>query len=180
MRFFDFLLVTLITASLAAVIVVFHNDAMPYPAGAAADDAPPASRPWAGIWIHSSGSRAGSAASIDRAHASRGGLPFHFVIGNGTETADGVVEEGHRWKTQSPGLNPDVIEICLVGDLDRERPTRKQIAALDDLLLRLCRERLIPASEIFAESEKNPGVRCPGRTFSADETRAVLRGRLAQ
>jgi hypothetical protein len=181
MRLFDFLLVGLVTASLLACVAVFRRDAMPYPTSAPAAALPaPKSRPWAGIWIHSSGSPAGSLASIDRAHAQHGGAPFHFVIGNGTETADGLVEEGPRWKAEEQGLNPDVIEICLVGDLDRERPTRKQVAALEALLVRLCRERFIPPSEIFAESEKKKGAPCPGRFFDPSKVRAAVSGALGR
>lgn len=183
MRAFDFVLVTLITASLAAVIVVFKNDAMPYPQpNLAAHLEPPARKPkpWAGIWIHSSGTRRGALASIEKAHAERGGAPFHYVIGNGSETADGAVEEGTRWREQRAGRNPDVIEICLVGDIDREKPTRAQEKALQALLVRLCRERMIPASEIYAESEKKKGLACPGRFFDADGTRARVREALGK
>ena len=155
MRLFDFLLVTLITATLLAVVVVFHNDAMPYPVTPpAASVAAAHSRPWAGIWVHSSGAPKGSLRSLEAAHAARGGAPFHFVIGNGTETADGQIEEGPRWAAQQPGLNREVIEICLIGQVDREKPTRKQQAALEALCSRLCKERLIPSSEVCAESEK--------------------------
>ena len=181
MRLFDLFLIALITACLAAVIVVFKNDSMPYPV-----TPPPAvieaprPRPWAGIWIHSSGTRRGSLASIDKAHAARGGAPFHFVIGNGTESPDGQVEETPLWRDQKPGLNPDVIEICLVGDLDRERPTRRQEFALNELAVRLCRERMIPSSEISAESEKKRGVACPGRFFDAERQRAFARTALGK
>ncbi|MCE9581490.1 MAG: N-acetylmuramoyl-L-alanine amidase [Planctomycetes bacterium] len=173
MRLFDFLLVALITATLLAVLVVFHNDAMPYPVAMqpVTSDAGKA-RPWAGILVHSNRARKGSLKSIDLAHSADGGAPFHFVIGNGTETADGLVEEGPRWKLERAGQNRDVIEICLVGDLDREKPTRKQQAALEALLVRLCREKLIPPTEILAESEKKRGVACPGRFYDAERTRA--------
>jgi hypothetical protein len=181
MRLFDLLLVSLITATLLAVLVVFHNDAMPYPVKAptaSTEEVHP--RPWAGIWVHSSGAPKGSLRSLEAAHADRGGAPFHFVIGNGTETADGQVEEGPRWKPQQPGLNRDVIEICLIGQVDREKPTRKQQAALEALCARLCRERLIPSSEVCAESEKKRGVTCPGRFFDAAGTRTAVSTLLAK
>jgi len=181
MRLFDFLLVTLITATLLAVVVVFHNDAMPYPVAMpiAAADAP-LTRPWAGIWIHSNSAPKGSLRSLEAAHAERGGAPFHFVIGNGTETGDGQVESSSRWALQQPGLNREVIEICLIGRIDREKPTRKQQAALEALCARLCREKLIPSSEVCAESEKKRGVACPGRFFDAVGTRAAVANILAK
>lgn len=181
MRLFDFLLVTLITATLLAVVVVFHNDAMPYPVALPATSVDsPYTRPWAGIWVHSNSAPKGSLRSLEAAHASRGGAPFHFVIGNGTETADGQIEEGPLWRGQAPGLNREVIEICLIGQIDREKPTRKQQAALESLCARLCRERLIPPSEVFAESEKKRGVACPGRFFDAVGTRAAVKNLLSR
>ncbi|MCC6738538.1 MAG: N-acetylmuramoyl-L-alanine amidase [Planctomycetia bacterium] len=182
MRLFDFLLVTLITATLAAVIVVFRDDAIPYPVDrpAALSSASRTPRPWAGILVHSTGAPRGSLRSLETAYAGRGGAPFHFVIGNGTETADGLVEEGPRWALQSRALNADMIEICLVGALDREKPTRKQQAALEALCARLCREKLIPASEVYGEGEKKKGVPCPGRFWDAQGTRAAVRSILAR
>lgn len=179
MRLFDLLLVSLITATLLAVIVVFKDDAMPYPVTIPAEADKPASRPWAGIWIHSSGAAKGGLRSLDKAYAARGGAPFHFVIGNGSETQDGEVEESPLWKLQRQGLNPDVIEICLIGVIDREKPTRRQQASLEKLLARLCRERLIPASEICAESERRR-VNCPGRFYDAAGTRAAVKASLGK
>jgi hypothetical protein len=181
MRLFDLLLITLITATLLAVVVVFHNDAMPYPVKAPDVSAEAAhERPWAGIWVHSSSAPRGSLKSLEASHAARGGAPFHFVIGNGTETADGQVEESPRWAAQQPGLNREVIEICLIGQIDREKPTKKQQVALENLCVRLCREKLIPPSEVYAESEKKRGVACPGRFFDATGTRAVVASLLAK
>ena len=102
------------------------------------------------------------------------------MIGNGTETADGLVEESPRWAAQQPGLNREVIEICLIGQIDREKPTRKQQVALENLCARLCREKLIPPSEVYGESEKKRGVACPGRFFDAAGTRAVVAKLLAK
>lgn len=181
MRLFDFLLVTLITAALASVIVVFRDDAMPYPVKSpdVSLDAPHA-RPWAGIMIHSSGTRRGSLATIEKAHATHGGAPFHFVIGNGTETPDGAIEEAPRWREDRPGKNPDAIEVCIVGDLERERMTKRQDLALQGLLLRVCREKMIPASEVYAESEKRKGIACPGRYFDAARMRMWLQAALGK
>jgi hypothetical protein len=181
MRLFDFVLVSLITASLAAVLVVFQRDEMPYP------QPPPAafraelrSRPWAGICLHASGTRRGNLSELDRAHAGEGGAPFHFVLGNGAGSADGAVEESPRWREQREGRNPDVIEICLVGDLNRTHETRAQEAALIRLLTRLCREKMIPSSEIYAESERRPALACPGACFDPKFYRSKVREALAR
>ena len=72
-------------------------------------------RTWKYIVIHHSATDSGSAASFDRSHRKRGwdGLGYHFVIGNGRGTGDGVVEVGYRWTRQVTGAHagrprPDV------------------------------------------------------------------------
>ena len=67
--------------------------------------------PWKTITVHHSGTTQGSARLFDRDHRRRhmGGLFYHFVIGNGTKTADGSVETGWRWKKQVPANRPNEI-----------------------------------------------------------------------
>jgi hypothetical protein len=45
----------------------------------------------------------GGAKRFHKQHKARGwdGLGYHFVIGNGSDTADGEIEVGHRWKIQN-------------------------------------------------------------------------------
>jgi hypothetical protein len=86
------------------------------------------------IILHHSATHGGSAAAFERNHRTRlGGLAYHFVIGNGSGAADGAVEVGYRWRDQIPGphtknqdVNLESIAICLVGDLEKEAPTKKQ------------------------------------------------------
>src|SRR5258706_15134940 len=108
------------------------------------------------IVIHHSATHGGSAAAFERNHRTRlGGLAYHFVIGNGSGAADGAVEVGYRWRDQIPGphtknqdVNLESIAICLVGDLETGAPTKKQMAALIDLLEKLCREGMITPGRI--------------------------------
>src|SRR4051812_31599948 len=60
---------------------------------------PTPSRKWTCVVIHHSGTEVGGARRFDRAHRSRGWdeLGYHFVVGNGSDTADGQVEVGPRW-----------------------------------------------------------------------------------
>jgi len=69
------------------------------------------------------------------------GLAYHFVIGNGRSSGDGQVEIGSRWTRQINGghvasdyLNNIALGICLVGDLNRDKPTPAQLAALAELV----------------------------------------------
>ncbi|MDR1190216.1 MAG: LysM peptidoglycan-binding domain-containing protein [Verrucomicrobiales bacterium] len=113
-------------------------------------DAPKISRQWKYIVVHHSGSRRGNAAIFEYDHRQRGmenGLAYHFIIGNGTDSGDGEIEVGGRWRRQVKGghlrteltengveLNETAVGICLVGDFERDRPTRKQIAAVIELV----------------------------------------------
>ncbi len=138
------------------------------------------------IVIHHSATHGGSAAAFERNHRTRlGGLAYHFVIGNGSGAADGAVETGYRWRDQIPGphtksqdINLESIAICLVGDFEKEAPTKKQMAALLQLLEKLCREGQIPAERIRSHREVDPETLCPGRGLPIDGIRGALSNRL--
>ncbi len=139
------------------------------------------------IVLHHSATHGGSAAAFERNHRARlGGLAYHFVIGNGSGTADGAVETGYRWRDQIPGphtknqdINLESIAICLVGDLEKEPPTKKQMAALMGLLEKLCREGHIPADRVRSHREVDSETLCPGRGLPIEAIRSTLQGRMA-
>jgi hypothetical protein len=149
MKPLDILLLSIAIGLTSFTVYVFCSDGTP----AAAVEAPPAPAPgnpaFRSIVLHHSATHAGSAAAFDRNHRARlGGLAYHFIIGNGSGSADGEVETGYRWRDQLPGphtknldVNNASIAICIVGDLQAAPPSRKQLAALLGLLGRLCRGR---------------------------------------
>ncbi len=130
---------------------------------------------WTAIVIHHLGEPAGSADSVGRSHRGAGldGLGYHFLIGNGNGTDDGVVEAGYRWLQQLPGAhvpgtadpswNERSIGICLVGTGDRRPFTDLQMKHLARLVQRLQQELGIPAGnvrlcrEISANADTSPG-----------------------
>ena len=136
---------------------------------------------WKYIVVHNSGTRQGNARIFDYYHLHTrhmpNGLAYHFVIGNGTSTGDGQIEIGNRWRRQINGghvhsdyLNNIAIGICLVGDYNRDVPTRAQYAALDELITYL-RKRVGRVdrrlSIVKAHKEINPvPTDCPGTRFS--------------
>ena len=136
---------------------------------------------WKYIVVHNSGTRQGNARIFDFYHLHTrhmpNGLAYHFVIGNGTSTGDGEIEIGNRWKRQINGghvhsdyLNNIALGICLVGDYNRDVPTRAQYAALDELITYL-RKRVGRVdrrlSIVKAHKEINPvPTDCPGDRFS--------------
>jgi N-acetylmuramoyl-L-alanine amidase len=115
------------------------------------DRAPVTRGRWQYIVVHNSGTRQGNAAAFDYYHRHfrrmQNGLAYHFVIGNGTSTGNGQIEVGDRWRRQINGghvhsdyLNNIALGICLVGDFNRDQPTRAQLDCCEELI-RYLRQR---------------------------------------
>lgn len=139
-------------------------------------------RRWQFIVVHNSGTRQGSARIFDYYHRHvrrmQNGLAYHFVIGNGTSTGDGEIEVGDRWRRQINGghvhsdyLNNIALGICLVGDFNRDQPTRRQLEACEELIKYL-RKRCGKIDAHYAvvrpHREVNPpqwATDCPGDAF---------------
>jgi hypothetical protein len=154
----------------------------PLLAGAALQPRKPA-RAWRYIIIHHSDTPAGSAARFDRAHKARGWemLGYDFVIGNGSETGDGLIEVGPRWTWQLDGAHtgtPDHrfneygIGICLVGNFDITRPTARQIDSLARLCAILMRTYNIPTKSILGHRDCK-STACPGRYMDVNQVRKL-------
>ncbi len=146
----------------------------------AIDDARVARNRWKYIIVHNSGTRQGNARIFDYYHRyvrrMPNGLAYHFVIGNGTSSGNGQVEIGSRWTRQLNGghvhsdyLNYISIGICLVGDFNRDLPTKAEYEALDELI-RYLRRRVGKVdgrySIVRGHKEINPRpTDCPGSRF---------------
>ncbi len=146
------------------------------------DRAPVQKHRWRYIVIHNSGTRQGSAKAFDYYHLHvrkmPNGLAYQFVIGNGSSSGDGEIEIGNRWRRQVNGghvhsdyLNNIALGICLVGDFNRDKPTKRQIDALEELT-RYLRMRVGKIDRQFAivkaHREINPPrwpTDCPGDSF---------------
>ncbi|MEM0965073.1 MAG: N-acetylmuramoyl-L-alanine amidase [Verrucomicrobiota bacterium] len=133
-------------------------------------------RTWRYIVVHHAGVGTGNAQIYDNYHRRRGmrnGLAYHFVIGNGTKSADGEIEIGPRWDRQLHGghvksskVNEQGVGVCLVGNFQSSRPTARQIASLTALTGYL--RDLIPNRTKFAVHREIDGKHhtvCPGRYF---------------
>lgn len=149
---------------------------------------PKADRPWRYIVLHHSAHAEGSYAEIDREHRAKlgsAGCGYHFVIGNGTGSPDGRIEVAQRWSDQRGGahcrdakssaVNDYGIGICLVGDLDQDGPTPKQVEAAQALVEYLQARYGIPAQnvDVHAQLANNPTA-CPGKHFPRQ---AIVRAR---
>jgi hypothetical protein len=139
-------------------------------------------RRWQFIVVHNSGTRQGNARIFDYYHRHvrrmTNGLAYHFVIGNGTSSDNGEIEVGNRWRRQINGghvhsdyLNNIALGICLVGDFNRDQPTRAQLEACEELI-RYLRQRCGKIDAHYAivrpHREMNPPrwpTDCPGDAF---------------
>lgn len=130
-------------------------------------------RQWSWIVIHHSATPTGGVAAFDKVHRAKGwdGVGYHFVIGNGTDTADGQIEVSPRWPVQKHGAhaktpdnqyNDHGIGICLVGNFDETRPTIRQLAALDKLVAYLADTHRIQQTHIVGHKMTGKQTDCPG------------------
>jgi len=130
---------------------------------------------WKNIIAHHSATTNGNAKIFDAEHRRRGmenGLAYHFVIGNGTNgTRDGKVEVGGRWLRQLKGghvksakYNVSSIGICLVGNFEKKHPSKKQVAALVELIDYLKNKTLRGKAKFMVHRELEQTV-CPGKNF---------------
>ncbi len=141
---------------------------------------------WGAIVIHHSASESGSAASFDRYHRDVRQweeLGYHFVIGNGHGSSDGLVEVGSRWVKQKHGAHcktPDNfynrhgIGICLVGDFRAAPPTAAQIRSLKRLVGFLMRECDVPPEKVVTHGAVTGKTVCPGPRFPMHALRRSL------
>lgn len=131
---------------------------------------------WKYIFIHQSLCDSGNAMSLGEA---AGGLPDHFVIGNGAGAVDGEIQIGRRWSQQlsagivpgTEGIKSDCISICLVGDLNHKRPTPTQQARLAQLVTALRRQLGISGDRVIlltgTKTAAGAGTRFPAADFLA-------------
>jgi len=143
-------------------------------------------RDWEYIVVHHSGTSGGNAKIFDYYHAEeRGmenGMAYHFVIGNGTDSGDGQIEVGNRWRRQIQGghlasetLNEIAIGICLVGDFNRSRLGPRQAASLIELVQFL--RKMMPDQRLKFRTHREINTRpteCPGRLFPTQALREIL------
>jgi N-acetyl-anhydromuramyl-L-alanine amidase AmpD len=140
--------------------------------------------------LHHSASSGGNYDEIDREHRNLlgfDGCGYHFIIGNGSGSGDGHIEVAQRWNNQKQGVHcrnarsHDVDEygigICLIGDLDQQPPTPRQVAATQALVAYLSRRYEIEPSRVttHAHLAATPTA-CPGKFFPATILAAARAG----
>ena len=132
---------------------------------------------WRYIIIHHSATDQGSSLHFNKAHLAKGwdkGVGYDFVIDNASESrVDGQLEETPRWIKQEDGahckasdMNTKAIGICLVGNFNDEKVSRKQMETLVHLVRTLQAFYHIPTGNIIRHGHV-PGAAtdCPGKKF---------------
>lgn len=123
---------------------------------------------WRTITLHHSATKKGSAKLFHRDHLRRrmGGLFYHFVIGNGSTTEDGLIEKGWRWKKQVPANRLYDIQICLVGNFSKNEVSPAQFESLIHLV-RVLRDQYGISNRNIRRHEdiKGKNTECPGKYF---------------
>ena len=152
---------------------------------------------WTVIVVHHSAMDKATPQSMHAYHLRRGwenGLGYHFVIGNGVNYPDGKIYAGSRWRRQIYGahckagsgryfgrrrpsgyFNQRGIGVCLIGNFETQRPTRKQLAALQRLIAFLCEHTDVTPDRIYGHSEVTHKTLCPGRYLDMDAVRRAAK-----
>jgi LysM repeat protein len=123
---------------------------------------------WKYITLHHSATFEGNAEKFDKNHRRRGmgGLFYHFVIGNGTDSSDGEIEVGWRWMRQVKASRDYDIQICLVGNFNRQQVSPAQFESLVKLVKTLCLQYNIRILNIRRHKDiANRFTECPGKNF---------------
>lgn len=152
-------------------------------------------RHWRYIVIHHSASDIGSLDKIDHWHKAKGwdGCGYHFVIGNGTNSSDGLIQVSARWNEQAIGAHTRMAEryardrgldsnfynecgigIVLVGNFDKSAPDARQMASLAKLVRYLMDRCQIPESRVVTHGTVDQ-THCPGRYFSRTQLLLAVR-----
>jgi hypothetical protein len=155
---------------------------------------------WQCIVVHHTASPKDSPESIHNYHLRQKGWPngmgYHFVIGGtGPGYPDGAVYVGNRWKRQITGahcktrsgryfgtwrranyFNSNGIGICLIGNFENSRPSRKQLQSLERLVGFLCDRTAADPSRVYGHGEVTHRTACPGKNLSVASLRHSTRG----
>ncbi|MFH0752768.1 MAG: peptidoglycan recognition family protein [archaeon] len=109
-------------------------------------------------------------------------IGYHFLIGRGRPfTREGKLYMGRPERyvgAHALGYNHRSIGVCLIGDLDKRKPTKRQMDSLFSVLRDKMREYGVPVENVLGHREL-PGVAksCPGKNLDMDFVRAVLAGK---
>lgn len=123
------------------------------------------------IIIHHSGKSKGNSKNI-KLHNNELDNIYNFIIDNGNLKEDGFIEKVRNIKINSANNS---IGICLIGNLNIDKPTKAQLNSLIYLLKNLKKEFDINIDDIIRHKdleslEKN----CPGKNFNINQIKKQI------
>lgn len=133
------------------------------------------------IIIHHSGKQHHSIENIRTIHVTINGwddIGYHYIIGNGVSTKDGVIYKGRDIQfvgAHVKGHNTNSIGICLIGDFDNFTPTEKQLITVQKLIQKLMRLHHLEIKNVLCHREFEGVTKtCPGTLFDMNVFRNQL------
>jgi N-acetyl-anhydromuramyl-L-alanine amidase AmpD len=125
------------------------------------------------VVVHHSATESGGAGAFRVLHRLVRGwndVGYHFVIGNGTHTGDGLLERGRPVRCRGAharGANEFSLGVCLVGDFSTGNPTPRQMSTLGRLLAGLLKEHgLSRAAVMLHRQVEGSRTECPGKNLT--------------
>jgi N-acetyl-anhydromuramyl-L-alanine amidase AmpD len=122
------------------------------------------------IVIHHSATETGNASCFRVLHRMINGwndIGYHFVIGNGSFSTDGEIEQGRSLPfrgAHAKGGNENSIGICLVGNFNSSSPSALQMESLGFLIKKLMTEFSIQAAGVTLHRlVSGSNTECPGK-----------------
>jgi hypothetical protein len=139
----------------------------------------PAGESWTAIVFHHSATAGGSKQRFDVGHRRKFddpiGMEYHFLIGSGIGSPDGLIEVGDRWRRQllayhlfTRARDRGSIAICLVGnfELPDRTPSPAQLRAATALTRALAtRFNIAPEAMTTHTGIDGRLTQCPGKNF---------------
>ncbi|MFO7627857.1 MAG: peptidoglycan recognition family protein [Candidatus Fermentibacteraceae bacterium] len=123
--------------------------------------------------VHHSATESGGAGAFRVLHRLARGwrdVGYHFVIGNGTHSSDGLLERGRPEccrGAHAKGANEFSLGICLVGDFMTGRPTPAQMHTLGGVLRELMASYGLNKSSVLLHRQvKGSSTECPGKNLT--------------
>lgn len=105
-------------------------------------------------------------------------IGYHYLI-----DSRGIIWEGRAIRHQgahagNPALNKGNVGIALIGNFDRDKPTRVQVDAMQNLVTELCKAHEVPSSRVFTHQECKEAAGlgmtdCPGQNLEGWVKRMV-------
>ena len=133
------------------------------------------------IIIHHSQRKIDSPNLIKKRHLARGweDVGYHYLIGNKSKlTKDGKLYKGRSEKFQGAHAfkyNKKSLGICLIGNFDKTKPSKKQIQTLIKFLKEKMKKHKIPIKNILGHRELPEVVKsCPGKFMDMNLIRKAV------